>query len=147
MTNGSASAAIEVKGLGEALGQQIGITESLSRRLSPTCGGSYSLYLGPWNTPSLDQAFVRHLKREIERVAPALAEGASTPIPIPRHATLVYRDAEWKRATCTHDGPFGRFCQNSDADRAEIPFTSASVSYAAATSAANDLHRPMKIWR
>jgi len=106
-TNGSTTAAIEVKELAQARGRQHGIAESLARRLAPTCGGGYSLYLGPWNAPSLDQAFVRHLKREIERVAPALAERASSPIPIPRHATLIYRDAEWKRATCTHDGPFG----------------------------------------
>ena len=40
-----------------------------------------------------------------------------------------------------------RFCQNSDADRAEISLTPASVSYAAATSATNDLHRSMNMRR
>ncbi|MDP3209439.1 MAG: hypothetical protein Q8M65_09855, partial [Rhodoglobus sp.] len=39
------------------------------------------------------------------------------------------------------------FCKNLDADRSEISLTPASVSYSAATSAANDLHRSMKICR
>lgn len=105
--NGAMTAAIEVKQLAETKGRQLGVAESLSRRLTPPCGGGYSLYLGPWNTESIDETFVRHLKREIARVAPTLIDGQSAPIPILRHAIVIYRDYEWKRATCMHDGPFG----------------------------------------
>lgn len=91
--NGSLTAAIEVKRLtGDSVFQAY--TESifsLHRSLVPSCGGYY------WLNPPVDfrlpmeLALRRQVKKEIERIAPTLAEGESGPVRIRRegHISLI----------------------------------------------------------
>jgi hypothetical protein len=54
-------------------------------------------------------------------------------------------DVSGRSVRCGHCD--GGFCQNSDADRAEILLTPAFAPYTAATSSTSDLHRSMKMRR
>ncbi len=93
VTNGQLKAAIEVKQLfgGDDQKAYSGALHSLRRRLAPSCGGRY--WLGTPSQFELPMAgdLMRHLKAEIERVAPTMAPGDTRPIRMPRKARLVYQ--------------------------------------------------------
>jgi hypothetical protein len=89
VTNGSTSAAIEVKRLtGDSVLQAYReALLSLRRSLIPSCGGYYALNPAIDFRLPIDGWLRRLLKREIERVAPTLAPGGPTgAVLIPRRA-------------------------------------------------------------
>lgn len=90
VTNGITTAAIEVKRI---IGDEAYLTYresfySLVRYLTPSCGGNYIL------NPALDfrlpmePGFRKHVRREIERVAPTIAHEETGAIQIPRQAFI-----------------------------------------------------------
>ena len=91
VTNGSISAAVEVKRLtGDSVMQAY--TEalmSLTRSLVPSCGGYYTLSPSVDFRLPIDGSLRRLLKREIDRVAPTLVPGGPTgAVLIPRKALV-----------------------------------------------------------
>jgi hypothetical protein len=91
VTNGSVDAAIEVKRLtGDAMFQAY--TEALKsnkRWLAPSCGGYYMLGGAIDLRLPMDGVLRRHLKKEIERVAPELEPGGPPGVlRMPREAVL-----------------------------------------------------------
>jgi hypothetical protein len=90
VTNDRATAAIEVKRLtGDSVFQAyLESIFSLRRSLVPACGGYY--WLSPpanFRLP-MDLPLRRQVKKEIERLAPMLAEGESGPVRIHREAHI-----------------------------------------------------------
>lgn len=90
VSNDVTTAAIEVKRLtGDAVLQTYKESMlSLNRFLVPSCGGHYTL--NPYEDFRLpmEPPFKRHVKHEIERVAPSLAPGESGAIRMPRQAHI-----------------------------------------------------------
>lgn len=90
VTNGERTPAIEVKQLtGDSVWQTYKESLfSLERYLAPSCGGYYTLSpcLG-FHLP-MQPSFKRHVKREMERVAPTLKPGESGAIHISRSAHI-----------------------------------------------------------
>lgn len=104
VTNGSTSAAVEVKRLtGDSVMQAY--TEalmSLNRSLVPTCGGYYTLSPAVDFRLPIDGSLRRLLKKEIERVAPTLVPGgAPGAVHIPRKAHV---------SMSREDGPGNLWC-------------------------------------
>ena len=104
VTNGSISAAVEVKRLtGDSVMQAY--TEalmSLKRSLVPSCGGYYTLNPTVDFRLPIDGSLRRLLKREIERVAPTLVPGG------PTDAVLIPRKAHVSMSR--EDGPGNLWC-------------------------------------
>ncbi len=104
VTNGSISAAVEVKRLtGDSVMQAY--TEalmSLIRSLVPSCGGYYTLSPTVDFRLPVDGSLRRLLKREIERVAPTLVPGG------PTGAVLIPRNAHVSMSR--EDGPGNLWC-------------------------------------
>lgn len=89
VTNDLISAAVEVKRLtGDSVLQAYReALMSLNRSLTPSCGGYYTLSPTVDFRLPIDGSLRRHLKEEIERVAPALVRGgAPGAVHIPRKA-------------------------------------------------------------
>jgi hypothetical protein len=109
VTNGSLSAAVEVKQLtGDLISQEY--LESLlsnEKFLVPSCGGYYIL------NPPVDfrlpmaTKLRRHIKREIERLAPTLRPGEAGAVRVPRdgHISLISESGP-PYVCCNHGGPF-----------------------------------------
>jgi hypothetical protein len=114
VTNGETTAAIEVKMMAGDLAQRK-YRESLysnERYLVPSCGGYY------WLEPPVDlrlpigMALRRQVKREIERVSPALNPGDKGVLRIPRsgHISLM-SDRNPAAIFCVHSGPYSDLWQ------------------------------------
>lgn len=90
VTNGTLTAAVEVKQIVGSTGWNKHLTASisLSRSLVPSCGGRYILYPAMGLELPVDKPFQRHLKQEIQRVAPSMQVGDSEAIRIFRDARL-----------------------------------------------------------
>jgi hypothetical protein len=92
-TNGNVTAAIEVKSLiGDP--KHLAYDESLlsnEKFLIPSCGGYYVLYPPIDFRLPMDIKTRRHVKQEIERVAPTLQPGSSGAVRVPRqgHIALI----------------------------------------------------------
>lgn len=114
VTNGSVTAAIEVKRLtGDSISNAY--TESLlsnQKFLVPSCGGYY--YLIPPNGFRLpmDINLRRHVKREIERLAPTLRVGETGAVRVPRkgHISLISESGP-PYIYCNHGGPYSEVMQ------------------------------------
>jgi len=105
VTNGSTSAAIEVKRLtGDSVLQAYReALISLHRSLIPSCGGYYTLYPALGFRLPMDGSLRRLLKREIERVAPTLAPGGPTGallIPRKAHVSMARQDGPGHLSCC-----------------------------------------------
>jgi len=106
VTNGRISAAVEVKRLtgGEVERAYKEALASLPRSLDPRCDGFY--VLGPataFHVP-VDQPLLRHLRKEVRRVAPKLARGQTGGVRLPRKAWV---SLDWAhgpgRVHCCHN--------------------------------------------
>lgn len=105
-TNDQISAALEVKTLsgGEVARAYKEALHSLPRALDPHCDGFY--ILGPataFHVP-VDQPMLRHLRREVARLAPLLARGETRGVRLPREAWV---SLDWEhgpgRVHCCHN--------------------------------------------
>ena len=106
VTDGVRTAAIEVKRLTHQNFQQLGsYVEYLRSRLAPSIGGHY--WLAPPHDFKLpiDQRLIRHLKREIGRIAPTLAPGDSGSVRYPRstYVSLIRTDVPGYIYCCHQD--------------------------------------------
>lgn len=114
VSNGEATAAVEVKGLhgdSEYLAYSESLT-SLARSLAPPGGGHFVLNPAPGVFLPLDLRTRRVLRREIERVAPALGPGDQGVVRIPRSGTIsVGRETGAAIATCMHNSAGGLLAQ------------------------------------
>jgi hypothetical protein len=107
VTNDLISAAVEVKRLtGDSVMQAYReALMSLNRSLTPSCGGYYTLSPAVDFRLPIDGWLRRHLKEEIERVAPALVPGgAPGAVHIPRKAHVsMSREDGPGYLTCCHN--------------------------------------------
>jgi hypothetical protein len=113
VSNGSKTAAIEVKRL---IGDDEYLTYiesmfSLEKYLTPSCGGHYSLGTALDFRLPMEPRFRRHVKKEVERVAPTLAPEQTGAIRIPRqaHVSLI-KDSGPGYIYCCHTST-GHFVQ------------------------------------
>jgi hypothetical protein len=106
VTNDQISAAVEVKRLtgGEVQRAYEEALASLPRALDPGCDGFY--VLGPataFHVP-VDQPLLRHLRKEVSRLAPTLARGETGGVRLPRKAWV---SLDWAhgpgRVHCCHN--------------------------------------------
>lgn len=106
VTNDQIRAAVEVKGLtgGEVERAYKEALASLPRALDPRCDGFY--VLGPataFQVP-VDQPLLRHLRKEVARLAPKLARGETGGVRLPRRAWVsLDREHEPGRVHCCHN--------------------------------------------
>jgi len=109
VANSSVTAAIEVKRLaGDSVFQAyMESVQSLERYLAPSCGGYYMLKPPSGLQLPMDLRLRKHVREEIERVAPTLAVGESGPIRVPRQG-LISLSSEFGPSyiSCTHLGPY-----------------------------------------
>lgn len=108
MTNGDINAAIEIKRLiGDSVSQDYyKYLLHCERYLVPSCGGYYTL-TPPVNFHlPMDIKLFKHIKREIERVAPSLGIKQSDAIKVPRSG-YISRGSETASPLiyCLHAGP------------------------------------------
>ena len=109
VTNGNLTAAIEVKRLtGDSIYQLY--KESLlsnEKYLVPSCGGYYTLSPPIDFRLPMDINTRRHVKREIERLAPTLQPGAAGAVRVPRwgHISLISESGP-AYICCTHHAAF-----------------------------------------
>ena len=109
VTNGSVTAAIEVKRLtGDSIDQAY--RESLlsnQKSLAPSCGGFYYLYPAVDFRLPMPPDLRRLVKREIGRVAPTLSPGQKGAVRIPRqgHVSLIAESGP-PFISCLHGGPY-----------------------------------------
>ncbi|HEY87314.1 MAG TPA: hypothetical protein G4O06_04730 [Dehalococcoidia bacterium] len=108
VNNGDISAAIEVKRLtGDSVSQNYyKYLLHCERHLVPSCGGYYTL-TPPVNFHlPMDIKLFKHIKREIERVAPSLEQDETGAIKVPRSG-YVSRGSETASPSiyCLHAGP------------------------------------------
>ena len=114
VTNGSVTAAIEVKRLTGDSNSNAYKESLLSNQkfLRPSCGGYY--YLIPPNGFRLpmDINLRRHIKREIERLAPTLRVGEAGAVHVPRkgHIHLISESGP-PYIYCNHGGPYSEVMQ------------------------------------
>ena len=106
VTNGLIRAAIEVKRLtGDEVERAYKeALKSLSRALDPECDGFYVLGPAvPFKVP-VDRPLLRHLRREVRKVAPKLARGQTDGVRVPREAWV---SLDWAhgpgRVHCCHN--------------------------------------------
>ena len=109
VTNGETTAAIEVKWMAGSLAQQAYRQSLLSnkRRLVPSCGGYYYLQPPIDLHPPINNALYRQVKRDVERVAPALHPEDEGVLHIPRSgyiSLISERNPPWIH--CLHAGGF-----------------------------------------
>jgi hypothetical protein len=108
VTNDHSTAAIEVKRLtGDSVFQAyLESILSLRKSLVPSCGGFYWLSPPPDFRLPVELPLRRQVKKEIERLAPTLAEGQSGPIRILREANvaLVSKSGP-SHIHCLHQSP------------------------------------------
>lgn len=108
VTNGECNAAIEVKRLTDPETQEL--IESLrsnERYFTPPCGGYYWMATPPDLEHRIDRQLRRHLKKEIERVAPTLNVQESGALRVSRSARLecVNTKPNTHHLSCYHLGP------------------------------------------
>lgn len=90
VSNGTATAAIEVKGLTVAELEQYDTWKpSLERYLAPACRGQFVLMPCSYFTLPLQNPMMRHLRNEVARVAPTIPPEASGAVLIPRDGYVV----------------------------------------------------------
>jgi len=109
VTNGNITAAIEVKRLtGDSISQLY--TESLlsnEKYLVPSCGGYYTLIPPIDFRLPMDINIRRHVKREIERLAPTLQSGAAGAVRVPRQGRIaLIAESGSPFIYCTHHTAF-----------------------------------------
>jgi len=110
VTNGSITAAIEVKRLtGDSI-YQVYVESLLSNQkfLAPSYGGYYTLTPPVDFRLPMDINLRRHVKREIERLAPTLRPGEVGAVCVPRHGHIsLDSESGPPYVYCNHDGgPF-----------------------------------------
>lgn len=103
VSNGGSTAAIEVKGLTVAeLEGYDAWKPSLERYLAPTCPGEFVLMPPSFFTLPADRPLMKHLRREIARVAPTVAPQSIGVVLIPRDGYVVRLNSQVPgRITCT----------------------------------------------
>ena len=105
VSNGSATAAIEVKGLTVAeLERYNNWKPSLERYLAPPCRGHFFMMPCSYFTLPLEKPMMRHLRKEVARVAPTIPPEGSGVVLIPRDGYVVLERPNSPGAIhCLHD--------------------------------------------
>ena len=108
VTSGRVRAAIEVKRLtGDSMYQAY--KENLlsnQKFLKPLCGGYYTLIPSVDFRLPMDLTLRRHVKRKIERCAPAMKPGDASAVHIPRHGIIsLISESGPPYVMCYHGGP------------------------------------------